>query len=779
MGLLNPIKSMPHIYKPPAPAFGGISLNSLLTSLSARLRRLTKMTDSTPLKGKFSKGVGVEPDVFKFDKPTIMRNVAQGQLPVDAASHLPASEIELGLIIVGAGLAITEEGVLSATSPEGGITSIQEGAGISVDSTDLSNPIVSANVASETDLGAIKVGNNLSMRPDGTLDAASGPGGGIATIKSGPGIGVDATDANNPIVSTDVATTATLGAIKVGKNLTVTADGTLDAEGGGGVVDKIQAGPGVAVDSTDPSAPEIGITPATAEAIGGIKVGKNLTVTADGTLDAEGGGEITPATKTTLGGVIVGDGLNVSEAGILSTTAPGPGPTPGAGKVVILTGNDYSYTVKPTDFDITLCFVDVTADPRIFIDGDVQSSIGQLIHCIFTGPYNPQVIPINNVRLDTGGLGGGRAGGRSVGYNRNTAEDYKKPAFSMEADLICVADKFWVFRSSLLQMGAPFIEYAGVVRNKFTPGACEIISNAEGEDYARIFQINYIATPSKKALPTVSANRKPKFGGDPYILSGLVEGESYKVSTEWEFMNIPGDPPPYLKALSINAVNIVAPSSLPPAPTNVQIKGFRGPKMLFTFDYPAYAPIWTKIEVEITAPNGTVLTKNGDETYVVCGDNITDSSPFFKNCFSIQPDQVPSILPGGIASSFNNCSVKLRLTTADGKRGILMGQGFNVDFKDGATAPAVTVKNIDRQSKRVDLSWAVPEPGYDAPECKLTLKIYQGASLQFSQTVRWNDGDASFQGEHNTNYIALLVGICYKVDGNPGPSVTFQIPNPF
>lgn len=694
-----------------------------------------------------------------FAIPTILGNAYPPELPNDVALNTPASDTRLGLIKVGKNLEITADGTLDALDgPGSGVDSVVAGEGIVVDDTDAKNPVVAAiptPIAAEDTLGVIKVGNNLSVRPDGTLDAASGPGGGIATIKPGVGINVDATDANNPVVSTEIATEATLGAIKVGNNLTVDADGTLNATSGpGGGVDSIVAGSGITVDDSDVKNPVVSAVPvppvptpiASNTTLGSVKIGANLAITADGTLSA---------------------------------TAPGPGPTPGAGKVIILTGNNSSYTVKATDLELTLCFVEVTSNPTIFIDGNVQSSVGQLIHCIFTGPYNPQVIPLNRVRLDTGGLGGARAGGRSVGYNKTFADDYKKQTSSMEADLICVADKFWVFRSSLLQMGAPFVEYAGVVRQAFTPGACEIISNAEGEDYARIFQINYIATPSEKTLPTVTANRKPKFGGDPFILGGLVEGKGYRITTEWEFMNIPGDPPPYLKANSINFGDVIAPSSFPPAPTNVEIKGFRGPKMLFTFAYPAYAPIWTKIEAEITAPNGTVLTKNGSETYVVCGNNVTDSSPFFTNCFSIQPDQVPSILPGGIAISYNNCSVKLRLTTADGKRGILMEQGINVNFKDGDTAPAVTVKNIDRQAKRVDLHWTVPEPGYDAPDCNFTLKVYRGENIQFSQQVRWSDGDASFQGDHNVDYTAFLTSTAYKVDGNAGPSVSFKIPNPF
>lgn len=64
------------------------------------------------------------------------------------------------------------------------------------------------------------------------------------------------------------ATSDTLGGIKVGENLTVEADGTLNAQAGS----------------------QYELPPATAETLGGIKVGQNLTVEADGTLNAQAGG---------------------------------------------------------------------------------------------------------------------------------------------------------------------------------------------------------------------------------------------------------------------------------------------------------------------------------------------------------------------------------------------------------------------------------------------------------------------------------------------------------
>lgn len=117
-----------------------------------------------------------------------------------------------------------------------------------VDETYVNNAIdnLELPIASETVLGAIKVGDNLTIEADGTLNATGG--GGTGTIP--------------------VATADTLGGIKVGNGLSITADGTLSSTSGGSYV----------------------LPPATEDTLGGIKVGENLEVESDGTLNAKAGG---------------------------------------------------------------------------------------------------------------------------------------------------------------------------------------------------------------------------------------------------------------------------------------------------------------------------------------------------------------------------------------------------------------------------------------------------------------------------------------------------------
>lgn len=98
------------------------------------------------------------------------------------------------------------------------------------------------------------------------------------------------------------ASATTLGGVKIGSGINVTADGVISANGGGGAPYELPA--------------------ATADTLGGIKVGDNLTIAPDGKLSANAGAYQLPvATSAILGGVKVGDGLSITQDGKLSVSA--------------------------------------------------------------------------------------------------------------------------------------------------------------------------------------------------------------------------------------------------------------------------------------------------------------------------------------------------------------------------------------------------------------------------------------------------------------------------
>lgn len=59
------------------------------------------------------------------------------------------------------------------------------------------------------------------------------------------------------------------------------------------------------------------LVPATADALGGVKIGNGISITDTGTISVA---LVEPATTTTMGGVIIGDGINVDSYGTISVT---------------------------------------------------------------------------------------------------------------------------------------------------------------------------------------------------------------------------------------------------------------------------------------------------------------------------------------------------------------------------------------------------------------------------------------------------------------------------
>lgn len=132
--------------------------------------------------------------------------------------------------------------------------------------------------------------------------------------------------------SLPVATSSVLGGVKIGANLTVTADGTLSGVAGGAtytlpiatasVLGGVKAGSNVtiAADGTLSTAAPYSLPVATASVLGGVKAGANVTITADGTLSAAGGTSFDPAAVETLSNKRI-------KARVVVVNAPGATPT--------------------------------------------------------------------------------------------------------------------------------------------------------------------------------------------------------------------------------------------------------------------------------------------------------------------------------------------------------------------------------------------------------------------------------------------------------------------
>lgn len=88
-------------------------------------------------------------------------------------------------------------------------------------------------------------------------------------------------------------------------------------------------------------APSYELPTASANTLGGVKVGENLSIDANGVLSASGGSSYTlpVASSNTLGGIKVGSGLSIENDGTLSTT----GGSGGGGTVVLPKVVNYNY----------------------------------------------------------------------------------------------------------------------------------------------------------------------------------------------------------------------------------------------------------------------------------------------------------------------------------------------------------------------------------------------------------------------------------------------------
>ena len=197
-----------------------------------------------------------------------------------------------------------------------------------------------ATIASTSTLGIIKVGANLAIAGDGTLSGLNSytlpaaTNAALGGVIIGAGINLDPSGTISVTTASFALNTATayvLGGIKVGANLSITGDGTLSAVNAytlpaathstlGGVI----IGTGLSVDSSGTIAVTVvpAVTTATNTVLGGIKVGANLSITGDGTLSALAPYVLNTATTSVLGGVIVGNTLSIDGTGTLNYVLP-------------------------------------------------------------------------------------------------------------------------------------------------------------------------------------------------------------------------------------------------------------------------------------------------------------------------------------------------------------------------------------------------------------------------------------------------------------------------
>ena len=119
-----------------------------------------------------------------------------------------------GFLVVGTGLSVSPNGtLLSASSAGGTVTAVVAGTGLSggtITTTGTINLVPATNVS----LGGIKVGANLLIAPDGTLSALPPGTGTINNITVGPGL-TGGGPGPNVTINLNAASTTTFGGVVV------------------------------------------------------------------------------------------------------------------------------------------------------------------------------------------------------------------------------------------------------------------------------------------------------------------------------------------------------------------------------------------------------------------------------------------------------------------------------------------------------------------------------------------------------------------------------------
>ncbi len=163
--------------------------------------------------------------------------------------------------------------------------------------------------------GYLVVGSGLSVAPDGTLLVASALGGTVSQVTAGIGL-TGGTITSIGTIDMVPATSTSLGGVKIGANLLIAADGTLSAlPPGTGTVSSVTVGTGLTGGGPGPSV-FINLNAASSTQFGGVIIGSGL--------DVVGGLiSVAQATTTDVAGVALATGAEVI-AGTEATKAVTP-----------------------------------------------------------------------------------------------------------------------------------------------------------------------------------------------------------------------------------------------------------------------------------------------------------------------------------------------------------------------------------------------------------------------------------------------------------------------
>ena len=212
--------------------------------------------------------------------------------------------------------------------------------------------------------GYLVVGSGLTVDPTGTVLVSSALGGTVTQVTAGVGLSGGSITTTGTIDLVP-ATNASLGGVKIGANLLISADGTLSAlPPGTGTVNSITVGTGLTAGAAGPNV-TINLSPASTTQFGGVVIGSGINVVgglislASASSSAVGGVQLATSAEVIAGTdntkVITPAGLaskvaSTLQPGIvqLSDSVAGPDSTKAATQTAAFTANAAAVAAQNT-----------------------------------------------------------------------------------------------------------------------------------------------------------------------------------------------------------------------------------------------------------------------------------------------------------------------------------------------------------------------------------------------------------------------------------------------
>jgi hypothetical protein len=249
--------------------------------------------------------------------------VASGTISVLNATTAQSGVVQLNDTVTST--STTEAGTANAvkTAYDAALNAVQSVTGttpVQVDLTDPQNPDVSVDAASTIAAGVVQLNDTVtstSTTEAGTANAVkTAYDAALNSVQSVTGtapVQVDLTDAQNPDVSVDVATTTTTGVVSVGPNINVTAGGEISVNTSSTTVSGVVQLNDTTTSTSTTEALTANQGKNLQDQINALSITSNITLA--GTLDTVTGNLVTVTTAGTAAGFTVGSPLPAAAAG--------------------------------------------------------------------------------------------------------------------------------------------------------------------------------------------------------------------------------------------------------------------------------------------------------------------------------------------------------------------------------------------------------------------------------------------------------------------------------